>query len=694
VSDEERSPDPAQASVTSTRLDSWKEIAAHLKRDVTTVRRWEKREGLPVHRHRHEHRESVYAFASELDQWWTNRRSALSNNGHTEDPAPNGAEAPPRRRPLRTPLIAAAIGVAVGTVVVLLLQTISSRNGTTEDEAEYRFAIFPPDQTSFGSVALSPNGRHIVFTALTRDGVSVLFVRALDALTPKALPGTEGARFPFWSPSSDEVGFFANGQLLAIALAGAAPRIVCEAPSGRGGSWNRRGVIVFTPDREGVLARVPAVGGQATPTSTLGPGERGHLWPAFLPDGNHFLYLADSSQPEPHNLFVGALNSTERTKLFPLVSSAEYADGHLFFARNRQLVAMPFDADRVAVAGEPVVVGNDVLQQWATDHKADFSVSENGVIIFRSLRGPDTQLVWRDRNEGQSVFTATPAQYAEPTLSPDERHVAVDVFDPHPSKRYGYGTASVTSDIWLMNRQTGAASRMTFDPGAEFDPIWSPDGRRVAYSSNRNGTLDLYQRRIDSTEGEELLLASAEAKHAQAWSPDGRWIVFATYNTTTRGDLWLLPLAVGRDRAPVPLVQTEANEEQAQISPDGRWLAYTADGTGRDEVYVRPFPQPAGQWQVSARGGGDPRWRGDSKELFYLAADRRLIGVAVKGGATFEHGDPTPLFDTGMQPHWGEARNHYEVSRDGQRFLVMTPVADDRLSPFTILLNWSPAGKK
>ena len=691
MSDHEHPPDPPESKAVSDRLDSWKEIAAYLKRDVTTVRRWEKREGLPVHRHRHEQRESVYAFAPEIDSWWQTRRGRLANNnGTAEDGPTNGVDAVPPARRRGAFLLVAALGVVAGVALTFGAVTRWSRDDA--GSSEYRFSIFPPDAMSFGTVSLSPNGRLLAFTAMTSDGIPRLFVRRLETVAAQPLPGSEDATFPFWSPSSDALGFFAGGKLRAIELSGGSPRVVADAPNGRGGTWSRKGVIVFAPDREGGLARVPAAGGNSLSVSTLADGERGHLWPEFLPDGDHFLFLADSAEPQFHNLLIGALSSSTRTHLFPLASNSVYARGQLFFARDHQLLAAPFDANRLRVTGEPVAIGDDVLQQWNLDHKTDFSVSEAGPIVFRSLSAPDTKLVWRDRAEHRSLVTLNAAQHFEPTLSPDHKHIAVDVFDPRPSKQHGFGVAKVTSDIWLMDDEGGAVSRLTFDPAADFDPVWSPDGTRIVFSSNRSGSLDLYLRRLNATAGDELLHGSPDDKHAQSWSPDGRWLVYASYSSQTRVDLWMLPLE--GPRVPLPLLRSEASEEQAQISPDGHWFAYMSNESGRDEVYVQSFPKPAGKWQVSIAGGGDPRWRADGRELFYIGDDRRLMAVSVTTSEGFKSSPPVPLFDTGMKPQWGAARNLYDVSPDGQRFLFMTPVADDRVSPFTILLNWNSDRKK
>ena len=671
---------------TTGRLDSWKEIAAYLKRDVTTVRRWEKREGLPVHRHLHQQRESVYAFRPEIDRWWLGRGENHTSDDEPRHPAAAGGPA----RFWKSPRVAwsAAAVLALTTLTSATLVLVLTRR-TTAPGGELRFAVFPPADTSFGTVSLSPDGRQLAFTATSPEGRSQLYLRPLDTVAARVLPGTDGATFPFWSPHGDAVAFFADGKLCSVDLVAGNVRVVGDAPNGRGGTWHANGTIVFAPDRDGGLFRVAAAGGSATPLTTVNrPDERGHLWPEFLPDGDRFLYLADSSQTEYHNLFIGALDGRPPARLFPLASNAVYGNGFLFFARDHQLVAQPFDPGRAEPAGEPVILADDVLQQWQLDHKTDVSVSRSGALVFRTLRGPDTQLVWRDRREGQLALTRSPAQHFEPTLSPDGRRVAVDVFDPRPSKRFGFGLAGVTSDIWILDAASGAASRLTFDPGAEFDPVWSPDGGWVAFSSNRAGTLDLYQRRLDDGDGDELLFSSAAAKHLQAWSPDGRSLVYASLDPGTRMDLWLLPLTGAR--TPTPLLRTAASEEHAQIAPDGRWFAYSSDETGRSEVYVQAFPEPARKWQVSTNGGGHPRWRADGGELFYLAEDRRLMAVPVRTGAAFGHDAPVPLFDTGLSPRWGTARNHYDVSRDGQRFLVMAPLADDRSSPFTIVMNWAP----
>ncbi|MGQ0732131.1 MAG: hypothetical protein ACT4QD_00595 [Acidobacteriota bacterium] len=686
------------AAVRTGRLDSWKEIAAHLRRDVTTVRRWEKREGLPVHRHLHERRDSVYSYTAEIDEWWEGRRNGLAGNGVLEQvKSGNGAERAASTlahgvRPPRFVSLPWALAATFFATTVILAGLFIVRDAANPEGAapELRFAVFPPEGTSFGSVSVSPDGRQLAFTALplsSTGGRPLLWVRPLDSLSAQALPETENAAFPFWSPNGESLGFFADGRLWTIDLRGGSPRAVADAPRGRGGTWNRQGIIVFAPDREGVLHRVSATGGASAPVSALADEERGHVWPEFLPDGVHFMYLADTHLPslERHTVFVGSLDEVARQPLMPLVaSSVTHANGYLFFSRRRQLMAQPFDPFRFTLGDEGFTLVDRVHEQRGFDHKADFSVSASGVFAYRGMQSPATRLVWRDRANALSPLVSAPAEHYEPVLSPDETRVAIAVFDPTPSSRFGYGVAGVRSDIWIVDRATGSASPFSSTPWAEWAPLWSPDNRTIVFSSYRTGKLELYQKSAVGEGFEELLVPSQGSQPvAQSWSPDGKFLLYSAFNSTTHLDLWLLPMS--GDRKPRPLLQTGFSEQQGQISPDGRWLAYSSNQSGHEEVYVRSFPDLAGPWQISTNGGGDPRWRRDGTELYYVAEDRQLMSVEVTLGARFAHGPAVPLFDTGMPPHWYEARNLYDVSRDG-RFLFMKPVEDDR-SPWTVVVN-------
>jgi eukaryotic-like serine/threonine-protein kinase len=682
----------------SNRLDSWKEIAAYLKRDVTTVRRWEKREGLPVHRHLHERRDSVYAYSEEIDRWWEGRRNGLYDIGADGAVALNGVNGAETNSAIAERLPASRAWLPwtlsttffITTLVLAGLLLIRRPSTLTGIDNEFTFPIYPPENTGFRSVSLSPDGRQLAFTAMPTSSSGIkplLWIQQLDSRAARPLPETEDATFPFWSPTSDRLGFFAEGKLWTIDIAGGSPRPVAVAPNGHGGTWNPEGIIVFAPLREGGLSRVAARGGAATPiTSVATPHERGHLWPEFLPDGKHFLFLADSTSPEPehHYLFVGTLDASPPRRLFSLASHAMYRDGHLLFVRDRQLIAQRFDLSQLAVTGDAVPIA-DTVQQGA-DHNTEVTLSANGVLMYLRMQSPSSRVVWRDRVHTRSTLVNTPAEYYDPTLSPDESRVAIGLFDPKLSKRFGY-MAGVRSDIWILDRSTGAASQFTFDPGIDWGPVWSPDGRRVVFSSNRrDGNLELYLKDATGDRPEELLLA-AKGTHpvAQSWSPDGKFLLYSAYDSKTRMDLWLLPMS--GDRTPIPLVRTDFRDTQGRISPNGEWFAYSSYESGRSEIYVQHFPTPSVKWQISTTGGGDPRWSSDGKELFYIGDDRRLMAVPVKTGARFQHGSAVPLFDSAVAPEWYGARNLYDVSRDGG-FLFMSPVEDDRSLPFTIVLNW------
>jgi Tol biopolymer transport system component len=355
-----------------------------------------------------------------------------------------------------------------------------------------------------------------------------------------------------------------------------------------------------------------------------------------------------------------------------LDSSVAYAPGRLIFARDRALVAQAFDPDRITLRGVPVTLVPGVRQPLDLDHKTDFSVSRTGVLAYMGAERREIQLVWRDRKGRELGQLERPGLYYAPTLSPDGTRLAVIRFDPLPSRDRGFGLGRVTSDVWLLNAAGGGASRFTFDPAADFAPVWSPDGTRLVFSSNRGGGLDLYERDTSGTAADELLFAAGTASFAETWSPDGRYLFYSVVDKTTQWDVWMQPMS--GPRTAVPLLHGAFTEGQVQVSPDGRWIAYASNESGRFEVYVQDFPALAGKWQISSGGGMDARWRADGRELFYLRSDRQLMAVPVGGGTLFRAGTGQPLFDARIQPAWGDARNHYDVSRDGSRFLIMTPV--------------------
>ena len=662
-----QSADRRDAPRAGDRLDSWKEIAAYLARDVTTVRRWEKREGLPVHRHIHDKLGTVYAYTGEIDEWWRARGRQVGESDSNKRP---------RHDRLGWGLAAtflAMAAVATATLIVIWPQSL-------DDPAEFRFSIAHGERGALGTFAVSPDGRAIAFTGADASGIIRLWIRRLEAVDAQPLAATEGASFPFWSPDSRFLGFFADGKLKKIAAAGGASQTVCDAAEGRGGTWNHDDVILFAPGREQGLHRVAASGGVASPVTTVErPQHRGHLWPAFLPDGRHFLYLADSGAREHHAIYVGGLDASHSRLLVRAQSNAIYApSGALLFARDRALVSQRFDVGKLEFTGEPVLIADHVVQPYGLDHRGDFSVSSNGVLAYRSGGSPLKQLTWLDRRGERVGHLGEPADYAEPVLSPDGTRVAVSLFDP--------SSPVWASDIWLLDVSTGARTRLTFDQAADFEPVWSPDGADVVFASNRGGTLDLYRKSVSGSGLDQLLLRSDTPKHSEAMSPDGRFLTYSSLESDTKYDVWILPL-VG-DRDPRPLLQNAFSEGQSQISPDGRWIAYTSHESGRMEVRVQPFPEGAGQWQISSDGGGDPRWRRDGGELFYIAVDGTMMAVAIEPGRAFKPGVPQPLFDTKINHLWDDARNHYDVSLDGQRFLLARPVEHLASLPVTVVVHW------
>ncbi|HUS13330.1 MAG TPA: protein kinase [Pyrinomonadaceae bacterium] len=581
------------------------------------------------------------------------------------------------------------LGWIVASVLLLALLTaipfiVSYFRRAPSEMSVVRFSVFPPEKTSFDSFAVSPDGHRLAFTAAA-EGKRELWVRPLGSLAAQALPGTEDARNPFWSPDSRYIGFFAGGKLKKIEATGGSAITVCDVLlESRGGAWSRDGVIVFAPQVRGSLYQVSANGGAPTPVTTLDEShqESTHRWPCFLPDGRHFIYFAGSLQSEGRAVYLGSLDGKETKRLLSADASAEYATsaegGYLIFEHERKLMAQPFDASRFQIIGEPFPIADQVSGAGLGQSHSDVSVSASGVLSYRSDGGSTAQLAWFDR-AGKSLGTVgPPGEYSFFALSPDEKRVALTRIDPQTG----------TSDIWVVDLSQGAPVRLTFDPANDDGPVWSPDGSRIVFDSNRAGHYDFYQKLASGGGNDEALLQSSDWKFAPDWSSDGRYIVYVVNDPKNRGDLWILPLF--GERKPMPFLQTKFFERGAKFSPDVRWIAYHSDESGKYEVYVQSFPPSGGKWQISPGGGTNPQWRRDGKEIYYWAGNR-LMAVEVKAGASFESGVSRALFEARVPGSFGL---DYAVTHDGQRFLITNPVAGAAATPITVVINWMADLKK
>jgi DNA-binding winged helix-turn-helix (wHTH) protein/dipeptidyl aminopeptidase/acylaminoacyl peptidase len=569
------------------------------------------------------------------------------------------------------------IRLLVGAMLLLVASAAFLGYRQTPEPAArlVRFTVGLPEATTLlSSGVVSPDGTHIAFVARDPSGRTRLWVRAIDSVDAWSLPQTEGATVPFWSPDNDAVGYFADGRLKVVSLAGGPPRVVAPVTgTPLGGAWSREGVIVFGQGRVGIFS-VPISGGVPTPVTSpdRSAQETNHGWPQVLPDGVHFLYYVRSATSEARGTFLGALGSTmKRRVLDSLSSAAVYAAGQLFFVRDRTLMAQSFDLRTFQVTGAPEPVAGGVPPPDSRTNGVTFSASSEGTLAYLSDVRPG-RLIWFDRAGAARGTIDGPVEFGDVALSPDEQYFAgTDLTD--------------TSDagIWLFDLRRGVASQLS-TIGAW--PIWAPDGRRLAFSSSAAaGILDLYQKPPFGDDRAELMFSDGRSVTALDWSRDGRFVLVGRTGGGTRADLWLLPDA--GEGEPIPYLTTPFAELQARISPDGRWVAYTSDESGIWEVYVQSFPVPGGKRTISTQGGGQPQWRGDGRELFYVASDRQLMAVEIRIGAdgTLDAGIPAPLFDAQVPHNLVGPRNDYAVTHDGRRFLVGT---DKERGAITIVLNW------
>jgi hypothetical protein len=581
---------------------------------------------------------------------------------------------------------AVAIGVAVGG---RYMSTVATPGALSRFEVQppADVTLTPAPIASTAQLALSPDGRRLAFVATRKRAASQLWIRPLDDVQAQPLPGTEGASYPFWSPDGRFIAFFAGGKLKKIDTTGGVPQVLAPAPAGRGGAWHPDGFILFVGQGTSPISRISASGGVVTAATTFDPDQAvlGQSWPQFLPDGRHFLYFQRSSKLEHRGMFVTSLDSSSSTRILDSDMMAVYASGHLLFVRDGTLFAQAFDDRTLQTNGDPVRIGDHVGYWTAGMGYAAVTVSPSGVLAHGPSVGLTTSLHWRDRNGASTGPPTAPALYTVPRLAPDQKSVVVGMTD----------AATAQPDIWVLGLARGTSSRLTSDPATDWFPVWSADGGRLLFGSNRMGATAIFQKTIGGGPEEpaaEGLIPAAGATFPDDVSSDGGLLLYG--QLTNRGyDLGVLTLAAQRKAS--TFLSTPVNEVQGRFSPNTRWVAYASDESGTFEVYVRPFPAATGQTQISIAGGTQPEWRRDGKELFYISADGKLTAVPVTTDeATFSAGTPRGLFDVEVPEPNPPFPTGYAVTADGQRFLVNTIVDQPTRPALTVILNWTSDFKK
>ena len=555
---------------------------------------------------------------------------------------------------------------------------------TRETPSPMYFNSSVPFPTNY--VALSRDGKRLALVAYSdQANKNVIWLQQVGGRGATVLPGTEGAAYPFWAPNGHSIGFFADGKLKTIDVAsGRSAQSLTDAPFGRGGTWSKDGVILYTPDAWSGLYRIPSSGGTPVQVTKqdVAAFQVSNRWPVFLPDGRHFLYLACnfSGRLDKNWIVMGSLDSPERRPIVNASTNAVYADpGYLLYWRDDALVAQRFDLGSYSLTGEPHIV-SDAVQYFPQTNFAVFDAAGKTLVAqTRAGRGANkSQLTWFDRHGKQVGLVGPPELVSNPKISPDGKRVAVDQID----------TDGRHVNIWIHDLNSDATRRLGFGPWLEQITVWSPDGKQVVYTANEKLFFSLYTKNADgSGSAENLVDMGTPQQSPWDWSRDGKYLLARKDH-----ELWYITLA---DRQVRPLLQSKLLVRNAQFSPDGKFVAYASSETGNWEVYVSPFPGFGSKWQVSSGGGQEPRWRGDGKELFYLAPDGRLMAADVKSGPGFEAGSPIALFQTHpRQPLSAMDFFSYDVTADGQKFLVNTKMDTTSSAPLSVILNWSAEMEK
>ncbi|MGH9867099.1 MAG: protein kinase domain-containing protein [Candidatus Polarisedimenticolia bacterium] len=578
-----------------------------------------------------------------------------------------------------------AWGVAALLGVVALGLGIANVSRPAPVQRALRATLTPPPGHAFLpfdelGLTLSPDGSTLAFVAVAPDGRKSIWLRGLAEIDARPLPETYDAWYPFWSPDGRYLGYFADGKLKTIDLRGGSPRVLADAPTGRGGSWSREGVILFAPNLTSPIHRVPAAGGASEPVTRYDPKtEITHRWPLFLPDGRHFLYVSrakTSGNREVGRLMLAALDAPDATVLVEDATNAQLVEpGFLIYGRSGNLYAWKFDASSLRLEGQPLPIVQEKLSYWEPKNFIPFTASDDGTIVYLPQAVRSNEMRWYDRG-GRPLGTLGFAGYhINPRISPDGTKIVYMKADSPQS----------LSDIWIRDLEYDRAYRLSQQSGLYAVPAWAPDSDRIAFLCQPKGVQDLCITSVSGGGEIRTLYESATWKDTGTWLPDGKSLLFGLQDPQTNQDIMLLPTAGGEPRY---VLRTPFREENPQVSPDGRRIAYASNQTGRFEVYVRNLDGTAGQWQISNEGAYQPRWSQSGRELIYASYDGYLMSVALQGGDSFRPGTPVRLF---LMPERPEAQSSVleDVTPDGQRVLLNVPTTSRGSIGFQVIVHWS-----
>ena len=590
-------------------------------------------------------------------------------------------------------LITAATAALAITFATLWLKT------PPPDPQPVAYSIADPPGTRFanaaGAVALSPDGRYVVFGAIAPGGLAALWLRPLDSLEARLLPGTERGNYPTWSPDSKSLAFFSSteGKVKRLEIAGGAPVVLgdgAQSPVSVSGTWNTDGVILHGgPDG---LRQVRASGGGSTLITKVDPSrkETGHGYPQFLPGGRRFLYFVASDDRDVQGVYAASLDRPEqRTLILRTGNKAVYAPprggspGYLLWMQDQTLVAQRFDPDSLAFSGDPVSVAEGVSINVSVPVRAAYWADGGALVYYSDESGTRRAVLWKGAN-GNAVSEALPADTISTIrLSPDGKSLAM--------------ARGANSEIWLWEfARGGAFTRLTFDSSADSMPVWSPDGRQIAWVSFRDGIGQIYRKDASGAGQEERLTEGPNLKIPLDWSRDGKYLLYSERSPKTAYDLWVLPLEGARK--PIPIAATPGLDYLGQFSPDGKWIVYASSESGQKEVYVQPFPGAfsggtgSGRWQISNGGGDDPKWGADGREIYFEAAGGRIMAAAVRTvGGGFRTDSPRELFNAG---HDVNESHSFDVTDNGEKFIVLMPGEESKSGPLNVIANWQARLRK